>query len=108
MGRERSGSIKMQKDGSIWARVTYVGDDGKRHELKRRVETRTEARQTIKRLLRELDTTGERAVTADRMTFKELAHVYRERKLIPAKYVGERKIAGVRSVSPALAALNAL
>lgn len=108
MARERSGSIVTRKDKSIWARVTYIGDDGKRHDLQRRAETRTDARKIIKQLLNELENTGERALKADRLTFKELARLYQERRLIPARYVGERKVAGVRSLQPALAALRAL
>ena len=40
MARERKGYVQERKDGSIWARVTYVGDDGKRRELRRRAEMR--------------------------------------------------------------------
>ncbi len=54
MARERKGSIKVRKDGSIWARVTFMDDAGKRREMMRRAETRTEARKIIKHLMCDL------------------------------------------------------
>lgn len=97
MAKERRGSIRTRKDGSIWARVTYVGNDGKRHELQRRAENRTQARFIIKGLLAELEERGDRGLDGQRMTFKELAAYYKEHKLIPAEYHGERKVAGLRA-----------
>jgi integrase len=101
MARERKGSIKTRKNGSIWARVTFTDEVGKRREMMRRAETRTEARKIIKQLLAELDHSGDRVLDGDRMTFAELAKVYAERKLIPAVYAGEgehrRRVAGLRS-----------
>lgn len=97
MAKERRGSIRTRKDGSIWARVTYVGNDGKRHELQRRAENRTQARFIIKGLLAELEERGDRGLDGQRMTFKELAAYYKEHKLIPAEYHGARKVAGLRA-----------
>jgi integrase len=101
MARERKGSVKVRKDGSIWARVTFIDDAGKRRDMMRRAQTRTEARKIIKRLLTGLDQAGERVIDGDRLTFAELAKVYAERKLIPAVYAGEgehrRRVAGLRS-----------
>lgn len=51
MARERKGCVKEREDNSIWARVTYVGDDGKRRELRRRAETRTHAREIIRQFI---------------------------------------------------------
>ena len=82
MAKERRGSIRTRKDGSIWARVTYVGNDGKRHELQRRAENRTQARFIIKGLLAELEERGDRGLDGQRMTFKELAAYYKEHKLL--------------------------
>jgi hypothetical protein len=97
MPRTRQGSVLKRKDGSIWARITYIGSDGKRRDLQRRAESRTQAREIIKKLLRELDDVGDRGLEGDRMTFRQLAAEYEERKLFAAEYHGERKVAGLRS-----------
>jgi integrase len=97
MARERKGCVQERKDGSIWARVTYVGDDGKRRELRRRAETRTHAREIIRQLLRDIEETGPQSLEGDRLRFRDLAHIYEETKLIPPQYHGGRKIAGLSS-----------
>lgn len=97
MARERKGYVQTRNDGSIWARVTYVGDDGRRRELRRRAETKTAAKEIIKALLRELDDNGQRSVDGSRLRFRDLASIYEEARLFPAQYQGERKIAGLRS-----------
>ncbi|HYG80254.1 MAG TPA: hypothetical protein VD861_07700, partial [Pyrinomonadaceae bacterium] len=97
MARERKGYVQERKDGSIWARVTYVGDDGKRRELRRRAETRTHAREIIRQLLRDIEETGPQSLEGDRIRFRDLAHIYEETKLIPPEYHGGRKIAGLSS-----------
>lgn len=107
MARERKGLI-VEKKGRIYARLTYTDSAGKRHDLTRRANTRTHARELIKTLMRELEENGERTIEGDHITFAELASIYAERKLIPARYVGERKVTGLRSVQPALTAMSAL
>lgn len=97
MARAREGSVQTLKDGSIWARVTYTGDDGKRHTLRRRANTRTDAKKTIRQLLDSLDRSGPRAVEGDRLRFRDLARLYESSKLKPAQYHGGRKVAGLRS-----------
>ena len=97
MPRERKGSILERKDGSIWARITYVDVSGKRKDVLRRADNRTHARQLIKGLLRELEDRGERSIESSRMTFEYLATRYTEAKIFPAEYHGNRKVAGLRS-----------
>jgi integrase len=107
MARERKGFI-VQKKGKTYARLTFTDSAGKRHDLMRRADNRTHARELIKGLIRELEENGERSIQGDHLTFAEMACIYSERRLIPAKYVGERKVAGLKSVQPALAAMRAL
>ena len=78
-------------------RVTLADETGKRRNVKRYFPTKTEAKEELKRLLRKLDTQGELSIDGDRLTFRELAALYKERRLIPAEYHDERKIAGLRS-----------
>src|SRR5262249_34974783 len=51
-------------------------------------------------LRRELKDHGSRVVDADRMKFLELAQYYEEDILTPAKYQGDRKTSGLRSLKP--------
>lgn len=97
MSRAREGSVQTLKDGSVWARVTYTGDDGKRRTLRRRASTRTEAKKIIRQLLVALDRSGPRAVESDRLRFRDLARLYQGSKLKPAEYHAGRKVAGLRS-----------
>ncbi|MBI1763109.1 MAG: tyrosine-type recombinase/integrase [Acidobacteria bacterium] len=98
MARERSGSIKFNKDQNDFVvRVTYHDEQGKRHDLRRRAASKTDASRELKRLLRTLDDHGGRSVDGARLTFNELAKKYTDKKLIPPVYKGETRIAGLRS-----------
>jgi site-specific recombinase XerD len=75
----------------------------------RRVNDKTHARQLQKQLIKQLDKEDdEQHLSAERMTFNQLAERYTAYKLIPAQYVGDRKIAGMRSVSDATRRVNQL
>jgi integrase len=96
MGRPRSGSIWIDK-GDIYARVTYTDEFGKRKSVRRKAFSRTHARQLIKEMLREIEDRGEASLDTSRLTFAQLAKHYKERYATPAKYIENRKIAGLRS-----------
>src|ERR1700759_3178255 len=106
MARERKGSI-VERDNKVYARIQFVDAGGRKRDIWRRAENKTAARVKIRRMLRELETTGVRAVDADRLTYAELARIYQEKRLLPAKYVSGRKVSGLRSVNPARVALRA-
>jgi Site-specific recombinase XerD len=94
--RSHGGSIR-ERDGKVYARVQFIGEDGKRHDKEREARNRRHARELIKEMRDELKAHGEKNLNTDRMTFRELAGIYKERKLIPAIYVSGRKVAGLRS-----------
>lgn len=94
--RERTGSV-IKRDGKVYARVTYVGSDGKRHALWRKADNKTAAKAKIRELQRQFDDNGEQGIEGDKMSFRQLAQVYESRKLVPAEYHGERKVRGLRS-----------
>ena len=108
MARAREGSVQILKDGSIWARVTYTGEDSKRHTLRRRAQTKTDAKKIIRQLLDGLERTGPRAIDGDRMRFRDLARLYAATKLKPAEYHAGRKVAGLRSWKTPRGFLNTL
>jgi integrase len=108
MSKERKGFI-IEKDGKIYVRIHYTDNLGQRRELMRRANDKPHARQLQKQLIKQLDKEDvEQHLTAERMTFKQLVERYSSYRLIPAQYVGDRKIAGMRSFSDATRRANQL
>jgi len=98
MPKDRTGFI-IEKGEKIYARICYTDATGIRRELKRRASDRTEAKKLLKELQIQLDADDrDRQLVAERMTFEQLAKRYGEFKHIPAEYVGDRKVAGLRSL----------
>jgi integrase len=95
MARQRTGTIFKDK-GKFYARLTYTGADGKRHDLTRRAVDRADAKRIIKELIEGLETKGEKSIEASRATFHDLAERYSAVKVKPAEYRDDRKIAGMR------------
>jgi hypothetical protein len=54
MAREKTGSIK-KRDGRWIARVTYVGNDGKRKSIQKSHHSKPEAKKLLKEMLAKLD-----------------------------------------------------
>jgi integrase len=107
MARERKGTIRM-RDGKLYARVQFTDETGKRRDLWRKAENRTQARELIRQLLKEAEMSSSSSLDAAQMTFGELADRFIRECLKPAVYVQGRKVEGVRSVKPARAAVEAL
>lgn len=107
MARERKGTIT-KRDGKLYARVQFKDETGKRRDLWRRAENGMHARQLIRELLREIENSTAVALDAANMTFEDLAAYFEKNHLQPAQYVDGRKVSGVRSLIPALAAVKAL
>lgn len=96
MSRPRTGSI-WKHEGHLFARVTFTDEFGKRQDRKRKAKSRTHARQLIKDMLREIEDRGESSLDSSRLTFAQLAKHYKERYATPARFIENRKIAGLRS-----------
>jgi integrase len=94
--------------GEWYARTTFIDESGKRRNVKRRVENRTDGREELKRILRDLDDHGEKTLDGERMTFGDLASYYEKTYVIPAEYKEGRKIAGRRSYRQTLTLLGYL
>ena len=98
MAKERKGYVLKDKDGKLWARFTFTDAiTGKRKNIKRRVETRTDGRELLKRLIREFDDNGGKSIETEKLTFAQVADIYEKAKIHAPVYVGERKVAGMRS-----------
>jgi integrase len=93
----------------ILARVGYTDEKGKRRDVVRAAASRSDARDKIKDILRDLEKqNGAETLNAARMTFADLVTYFKKHYLKPAEYSGGRKIEGVRSLKPAESAVNAL
>lgn len=97
MGRQRKGSV-VEKNGKLYARVQFIDEQGQKRDIWRRAETRKEARNAIKKLLREVDDHGARTLDSHTMTFTDLAGYFEQHYLKPAEYVDGRKTSGYRSL----------
>ncbi len=92
----------------ILARVGHTDDQGRRRDVIRVAESRTDAREKIKDILRDLEERGGKTIEASRMTFADLTTHFEKHYLKPAEYIDGRKVDGVRSLVPAQVAVNAL
>lgn len=63
MAKERSGYVYQDKQGSWYVRTTVMDSSGKRRNVKRRAKDKTEARQILKTILRQIDDEGEKTGT---------------------------------------------
>jgi hypothetical protein len=81
---------------------------GKRHDRQRRAENKVDAGDKVHELLAEVDSTCGQSLAREHMTFSDLATYFEKQYLKPAEYVDGRKVAGVRSISPAVAAVKVL
>lgn len=108
MGRIRKGSV-IERKGKLYACVQFVDEDGNKRGIWRKAESRKQARETIKRILRELDENGAATVDAQNMTFAELADYFEQNYMKPAEYTIEgHKVTGYRSLSSFQAFLQPL
>lgn len=94
--REHGGSIRV-RDGKIFARIQFIGEDGRKRDKERPAKNRSHARELIKQMRQELSQGGEGALEAHSMTFARLASSYEKGKLFPAVIQDGKKIAGLRS-----------
>lgn len=106
MAKERSGYIKQDENKRWLARVTYTDEMGKRRNLKRMADTKTEAKELLKQMVRALDDKNEKVFQAEKMKFRELADYFTEHYLKPAEYVENRKVSGLRSYDTAVHHFN--
>lgn len=97
--KSRKGYVYEEKAGRWYARFTYTDNGGKRHNVKRRVKSKSHGNEVLKQLIREFDKGGAEQVEAGRVDFNQLCDFYEKHYLMDAKYVNNRKVAGLRSAS---------
>ena len=100
---------KDKEKNVIWyARITRIEGNGKKKQYTAKAESKSHARRLRDELVESYKDNGERAIDGAKLTFRELADDYKTRKLIPAKYHQNRKVAGLRSHRTVLNSLNNL
>ncbi|MCI0339064.1 MAG: site-specific integrase [Acidobacteria bacterium] len=98
MARPRTGSITFDNQRKLFVvRLTYHDEAGKRRDLRRTAETKTEALRLLTSLKRDLDHEGAQFIDGDRLTFQKLAEQYTEKRLTEPIYRDGQKVAGLRS-----------
>ncbi|MFL6275395.1 MAG: site-specific integrase [Blastocatellia bacterium] len=98
LGNSLKVSQEISAESASWvARFTYTDETGKRRDVKLRADSKTEAKEELKKLINKFDAQGEQSIEGDKLTFRELARFYEERNLVPAEYHGDRKIRGLRN-----------
>jgi integrase len=83
--------------GRLYARLQYKDETGKAREKVRPIEDKRTARTVVEEMRRELVQHGEETLKSDKMTFREVAEIYKAAKLIPAVYANNVKVAGRKS-----------
>lgn len=100
---------KDRDDKPIWyARIIRIDEKGNKKQYTQKADNKSHARQLRDKLSQKYSNFGEQILNGERMTFRELAEHYKKRKLIPAKYINDRKIAGLRSLQTPIGFLNTL
>jgi len=98
MPRQSEGSVITRSDRpGLWARVTYSDNQGRRRVIQRRVTTRTEGKQLLKQLLREIEERGTQVIEGDKLTFAKLASIYESQRLFEPTLTPSGKTVGLKS-----------
>jgi integrase len=91
-------TFKDKKTGFWYARVTFTDANGKRRDVKQRADSKTNANTLLKKIINTLDTGGQAAIEADKLTVSQLCDYYEQHYAIEPQYTNGRKVAGLRSV----------
>ena len=96
-------------NGKWHARVRYEDDNGKRGELLRRAEGKSDAENLKAKLVTELVEKGPTQLIAGKVTFRQLVQHAKDNIYVPAVFDEHgTRIRGVKSVRPAHYTLDAL
>jgi len=109
--KDRKGYI-VERAGKLYVCIQFTDNLGKRRELRMRAKDRSHARQLRKELVKQLESAergNQRAeIDGQKLTFAKAAAAYEAARLIPAEYIGDRKIRGLRSLRTPKACLKRL
>lgn len=95
---KQSSGYVFENKGKWVARVTFTDSKGKRRNIKRVAPSKTAANKLLKEIVAQLENEGEKSVDFQKLTFNDLADFYETHYAKPAKFIGERKIEGLRDL----------
>jgi len=97
MPKQRQGSVRWNKRRKAWvARLDWQDPDRQRHCRKRQVENKSAGNSLVKEWIRDLEENGEKYLSAETLTFKELGDRYQAARLTAPVYRDGKKVAGLR------------
>src|ERR1044071_4290219 len=83
--------------GSLYARLQYRDEFGKRKEKVRRITDKRTARAVVEEMRRELVNSGEESLRADRLSFRQFAKIFAAARLTPPVFANGVKVSGLKS-----------
>lgn len=96
------------KRGSLYARLQYTDEYGRKREKYKKIERKNDARGVVDAMRAEMQKHGSDALQFDRFTFAELADKYTAVRLAPAVYINGIRVSGRRECSSLKSAVKAL
>ncbi|HEX8265126.1 MAG TPA: hypothetical protein VF596_06840 [Pyrinomonadaceae bacterium] len=100
MVNPRKGYI-FQENKNWVACFTVTDENGKRLNIRRSAKSKSEGRELLKQIIRQLDDEGVQVLDTANLTFNDLAKHYEQNFLHPAQYIKGRKISGLRDTDRA-------
>ena len=98
----------VERNGKLYARLQYKTDSGTYKVKYRPIDDKRTARTVVEDMRRELLNKSDEAITAEKMTFADLAAKYEKVELVEAVYQHRIKIKGRRSINSAKSAIKPL
>jgi integrase len=86
------------RGGKVYARLKYTDSTGRIHDLMRRADSITHAKELVEQMRREVADYGEHSLQASHVNFADLVSYYEKNYLIEAEYHDGRKVRGRRSL----------
>lgn len=99
MARGRTGWTGQDERGRWYYRYQFTDANGKRRNVRRLATSESNAKAELRKALNKQDQQGERAIEGDRLRFAKLIEIYKQKKVFAAKYIGETKVGGLRSLA---------
>jgi integrase len=97
MPRTRTGWTGQDAEGRWFYRYQYTDSFGKRRNVRRLATSEANAKSHLRKALNKQENGGGQIVEGERLKFSKLASEYAKKKIFEPDYVGERKVAGLRS-----------
>lgn len=97
--KERTGYFYFDESRKRWVgRITYQDPTTKKRKNKKAYgKTKTEARIKLNEIKAKMEKHGTQIVSGERLTFAQLAEEFRQKSLIPAVFIGDEKVAGLKN-----------